>query len=110
MAEHEAMAASALARVAAAGTLDAVEAERIAALGKQGWLAVLMKTLGGMSAEERQVEAPRIQALRARVADAIEAKKAALEAAELDRRLATERLDLTLPAPEAPRGSVHPAR
>jgi hypothetical protein len=39
---------------------------------------------------------------------AIAARKAALEAAELERKLATERLDLTLPAPPAPQGSVHP--
>ncbi len=40
--------------------------------------------------------------------EAIAAKKAALENAELDRRLATERLDLSLPARETPHGSVHP--
>ena len=108
LSEHEIMAENALARIAAAESAETVEAERIAALGKQGWLAALMKTLGGMTADERQIEAPRIQGLRSRVAEAIEARKAALEAAELERRLATERLDLSLPAPEAPRGSVHP--
>ena len=106
--DHEILARDALARVAAATSAEAVEAERIAALGKHGWLALLMKTLGGMTPEERQQEAPRIQALRARVAEAIEAKKAALETAALENRLASERLDLTLPAPEAPRGTVHP--
>jgi phenylalanyl-tRNA synthetase alpha chain len=106
--EHENLAGAALTRIAAAASAEAVEAERIAALGKQGWLSALMKTLGTMSPEERQEQAPRIQALRARVADAIEARKAELEASELDRRLASERLDLTLPAPEMPRGSVHP--
>ncbi|KLE34878.1 phenylalanyl-tRNA synthetase subunit alpha [Aurantiacibacter luteus] len=85
-----------------------VEAIRVEALGKAGWISALMKTLGGMSPDERQVQAPRIQALRARVADAIEAKKAALEAAELEARLASETLDLTLPAPTTPKGSVHP--
>ena len=35
-------------------------------------------------------------------------RKAALEEAALEERLATETLDLTLPAPDAPRGSVHP--
>jgi phenylalanyl-tRNA synthetase alpha chain len=107
-AEHEQLAERALAGIAAAGTLAALEAERVAALGKQGWLSALMKTLGGMSAEERQHQAPIIQALRNRVADAIEGRRAELEAAELEQRLATERLDLTLPAPAAPRGSVHP--
>lgn len=106
--EHDKLTAEALARIAAAVSAEAVEAERIAALGKQGWLSALMKTLGGMNPEERQAEAPRIQALRARVADAIEGKKAALEQADLKRRLAEERLDLTLPAPQSPSGSVHP--
>jgi phenylalanyl-tRNA synthetase alpha chain len=106
--DHDSMAQAALARILAATSAEAVEAERIAALGKQGWLSALMKTLGGMGPEERQQQAPRIQALRAEVADAIEATKAALEAAALEQRLASERLDLTLPAPEAPRGSVHP--
>ena len=91
-----------------ADNTDTVEAIRIETLGKQGWISQLMKTLGKMSPEERQVEAPRIQGIRARVAEAIEDRKAALEAAELERRLASETLDLTLPAPAQARGSVHP--
>jgi len=46
--------------------------------------------------------------IRNRVTKAIADKKAALEGAELDRKLATETLDLSLPAPEAVRGTVHP--
>jgi phenylalanyl-tRNA synthetase alpha chain len=53
-------------------------------------------------------EAPKIHALREAVTEAIAAKKAALENAELERRLATERVDLSLPAEESPSGSVHP--
>ena len=97
-----------LAAIAAAGTLDALEAARIAALGKQGSVSALLKTLGAMSPEERQEKGPLINGLRQAVADAIAAKKAALESAQLDARLATERLDMSLPAPEAPQGSVHP--
>lgn len=99
---------AALAAIAAADTIDALEAERIAALGKQGWISQLLKTLGGMSPEERLVEGPRIQGLRQEVSDAIVARKAALDAAALDAQLASETLDLSLPAPDAPRGSVHP--
>ena len=98
----------ALAAIEAAQTIDAIEAQRVAALGKSGWVSLALKTLGAMSPEERQVEGPRIQAMRASVAEAIEAKKAALESAALDARLASEVIDLTLPAPEAPRGSIHP--
>ena len=102
------MKAKALAAIAAADTLDALEAQRIAALGKQGWISLLLKTLGGLSPEERLVEGPRIQGLRQEVADAIATRKAALEAAALEAKLAAETVDLTLPAPEAPKGSVHP--
>ena len=106
--KHETLAEQVLDRIAAAGDGAALEALRIAYLGKQGSISRLLKTLGAMSPEQRQSEGPRIQGLRARVAEAIEAKKAELEASELDRRLASEGLDLTLPAPEAARGSVHP--
>ncbi|MGV2497728.1 phenylalanine--tRNA ligase subunit alpha [Pelagerythrobacter aerophilus] len=98
----------AIAAIDAAETLDALEALRVEALGKQGWISLLLKTLGQMSPEERQSQAPAIQAARGEVADAIAARKAALENAELNRRLASETLDLSLPATQAPRGSVHP--
>ncbi|HEY0011945.1 MAG TPA: phenylalanine--tRNA ligase subunit alpha [Allosphingosinicella sp.] len=97
-----------LARIAAAPDLAAVEAERVAALGKQGAITGLLKTLGRMSPEERQAEGPRIHGLREAVTEALAARKAALEAAELERRLATERLDLTLPVSPGSQGSVHP--
>jgi phenylalanyl-tRNA synthetase alpha chain len=96
------------ARIAAAADLSALEAERVAALGKQGVVTALLKTLGTMSAEERQVQGPRIHALREAVTEAIAQRKAALETAELGAKLATERLDMSLPAAPASQGSVHP--
>ena len=97
-----------LAAIAAADTLDAVEALRVAALGKLGWVSALLKTLGSMTPDQRQAEGPRIHATREQVTAALAARKGALESAALDARLAAERVDLSLPAPEAPRGSVHP--
>ena len=97
-----------LAAVAAADTADALESVRVAALGKQGEVSALLKTLGSMTAEERQSQGPLINGLRQSVTDAIAARKATLENAALEARLASEKLDLTLPAPDAPRGSVHP--
>ena len=81
---------------------------RVAALGKSGEITQLLKSLGKMDADTRAAEAPKIHSLREAVTDAIAAKKAELENADLERRLATERLDLSLPAAEAPRGSIHP--
>jgi phenylalanyl-tRNA synthetase alpha chain len=98
----------AISAIDAATTLDAVEAVRIDLFGKQGSISALLKTLGQMSPEERQVQGPAINGLREAVTSAIAAKKSALEGAALDARLATERLDMTLPAPDAPQGSVHP--
>ncbi|MHA6332530.1 phenylalanine--tRNA ligase subunit alpha [Qipengyuania sp. CAU 1752] len=98
----------ALARIAAIGDADALEALRVEFLGKQGSISALLKTLGKMTPEERQVEGPKIQGARAAVADAIAARKSTFEQAELEARLATETLDLTLPAPRTPAGSVHP--
>ncbi len=97
-----------LAAVDAAESLDTLEALRIDALGKQGSVSALLKTLGQMSPEERQVQGPIINGLREAVTGAIAAKKDALETAALNERLATERLDMSLPASETPSGSIHP--
>jgi len=98
----------ALARIAAAQDLDALEKLRVEFLGKQGSVSLLLKTLGAMSPEERQSTGPQIHALREGVSDALAARKGALEGAALEARLASESVDLTLPAPQAPRGSIHP--
>ena len=108
MSDLEALSSDLLERIHAAGDIPALEAERVAALGKQGAITGLLKTLGQMSPEERQAEGPRIHRLRERVTEAIAARKAALEAAELERKLATETLDMTLPPAPAPQGGVHP--
>ena len=88
--------------------LDALEAVRVEALGKQGNVTQLLKTLGKMTPEERQTQGPRINGLREAVAGAIATRKAALERTALDARLAGETLDMTLPADAALTGTVHP--
>ena len=95
-------------QIEAASTLDELEAVRIAALGKQGSVSALLKSLGAMTPHERQMQGPLINALRERVTGAIAARKAELDAAALTARLAAERVDITLPARESPKGSVHP--
>jgi phenylalanyl-tRNA synthetase alpha chain len=97
-----------LAGVEAAKDERALDEVRVAALGKKGSIAELLKTLGAMSPEERKTNGPLFNGLRDRVTEAIAKRKAALEAAALDSRLASERVDVTLPAPEIPRGTIHP--
>ncbi|MEA3036177.1 MAG: phenylalanyl-tRNA synthetase alpha chain [Sphingomonadales bacterium] len=108
MSDLDLLASDLIGRIEAVADLQALEAERVAALGKQGSVTALLKTLGGMTPEERQTKGPRIHALRERVSEAIAARKAALEAAALDRRLATETLDMTLPVATGPQGTIHP--
>ena len=106
--DYEKLGQEAVVRIEGTGDLDALEALRVEFLGKQGSVSALLKTLGGLSPEERKETGPKIHGLRESVSEALAARKAALEAAVLEARLATETIDLTLPAPEAPKGSVHP--
>ncbi len=108
MTELTAQKQTTLDQIGAATTLDALEEQRVAALGKKGWVSLALKTLGSMSPDERKEVAPAIQAVRGEVAAAIDAKKGELESAALEAQLASETIDLTLPAPDMAKGSVHP--
>jgi phenylalanyl-tRNA synthetase alpha chain len=106
--DYAATGQQALARIAEAGNLDALETLRVEFLGKQGSISGLLKTLGAMSADERQSQGPKIHALREHVAAELASRKDTLENQALAARLAAETIDLTLPAPSLPRGSIHP--
>ncbi|GAA4710198.1 phenylalanine--tRNA ligase subunit alpha [Sphingomonas lutea] len=95
-------------QIAAAGSLQALDAVRVAALGKSGSITAMLKSLGAMDPATRAAEAPKIHALREQISTALAERKTALEDAELDRKLATETIDLSLPVDTGPRGTVHP--
>ena len=95
-------------QIRGAGDLAALDKLRVAALGKSGTVTAQLKSLGAMSPDQRAAEGPKVHALREAVSAAIAERRAALEAVDLDKRLATEKLDLSLPAPEAAQGTVHP--
>jgi len=97
-----------LGEIAAARDPAQVETLRVAALGKQGSVSALLKTLGAMTPEQRQSEGRAIHELREAVSAALAARKAELEDAALDAQLAGERLDMSLPAPPRHEGSIHP--
>ena len=94
--------------IGAAESVAAIEEVRVAALGKTGAVSALLKGMGALSPDERREQGPIINGLRDRVSAAIAAKKAELEAAELDARLLAERVDLTLPSRPRRKGGVHP--
>ncbi len=97
-----------LGQIAEAGDENALEAIRVAAVGKKGEVALKMRELGKMTPEERQVAGPALNALKDEINSALAAKKAALADAALDERLRTEWLDVTLPTRARREGSIHP--
>jgi phenylalanyl-tRNA synthetase alpha chain len=96
--------------IAAAADEAALEAVRVSALGKSGSVTALLKTLGGMTPDERKVQGPAINGLKDQVNAALNARRESFKGAALDARLATETVDVTLPVREAPTetGRVHP--
>ncbi|GGF38737.1 phenylalanine--tRNA ligase alpha subunit [Youhaiella tibetensis] len=98
------------AAIAAAQDQGALEAVRVAALGKKGSVSALLASLGGMAPEERKSAGPAINGLKNEIVALIEAKGGELAEEALNARLAAEKLDVTLPLQPAPtaRGRIHP--
>src|SRR4051812_4499895 len=84
-------------RIHQSSSLAELEDLRVQLLGKSGTITALLKTLGGMTPEERTSQGPRIHTLREAVTEALASRKSGLERAALDARLANETLDMTLP-------------
>ncbi len=99
-----------LAEIAAAGDEQAIEAVRVAVLGKKGSVSEKLKSLGAMSHEERQTQGPAINGLKNRVTDALGARKADLRKIAVAEKLEREKVDVTLPVrpSAASRGRIHP--
>lgn len=108
MSDIESLAARALADIAAAPSLDALEALRVGLLGKSGHITAQLKALGALPPEQRKAAGEAINRARDAIAAALAARRSQLEAAALDARLASETLDVTLPGRVAERGGMHP--
>jgi phenylalanyl-tRNA synthetase alpha chain len=92
---------------AAAGETE-LENLRVSALGKKGAISERMKTLGTMEPEERKTAGAELNALKEKIAEAISARKATLQAKALEARLVTEKIDVTLPVRPEAQGTIHP--
>ncbi len=77
-------------------------------LGKSGELTALLRTLGALAPEERKAAGARINEAKARVEQALEARRGELSGARLQARLAEEAIDVTLPGRGRGRGGIHP--
>ena len=97
-----------MAQISGAADEAALEAVRVATLGKKGSVSALLATMGGLSPDERKIKGPQFNGLKDAVTEAIAARKAQLGDAALEQRLASEKLDVTLPARPENTGTVHP--
>ena len=100
--------AQALQAIHAAADAPALDALRVRVLGKKGELTAVLKQMGKLSAEERPVMGQLANGVRAEVEAQLERRKAELEAAALEKRLAAEAIDVTVPGKEFPMGHQHP--
>ncbi len=94
--------------LAAAVEPAALDAIRVRYLGRQGLLTARLKGLGALPAGERPAAGQRINAAKRRLQERLDARRAELEAAALEARLAAERVDVTLPGRGQPPGGLHP--
>jgi phenylalanyl-tRNA synthetase alpha chain len=104
----ESLVATAIANVAGSADLAALDAVRVAALGRKGAVTELLKGLGSLPADERKSAGARINAAKDRITQAIDARRGDLEAAALGRELASAGIDVTLPGRGQSVGGLHP--
>lgn len=98
----------ALDEVNACGDLAALDEARVRWLGKKGTLTEQLKSLGSLPAAERPAAGQRINEAKQSVQDALEARRAELERAEIESQLAAGSIDVTLPGRGEERGGLHP--
>ncbi len=94
--------------IAQSKELAALERVRVAVLGKKGSLTAILKSLGGMDPAERKETGAAVNRAKQQLQQQIEQRRSEIEAIELERRLAAEQVDVTLPGRHHHAGSIHP--
>ena len=108
MANLDSLTSTALAEIASCTDLSALEAIRVAVLGKKGTLTEALKSLGKLPATERPAAGALINVAKEKIAAALDVRKSELTTAAVSARLAAEKIDVTLPGRGEPRGGLHP--
>ena len=98
----------ALAALEAAKESAELENLRVSLLGKKGELTAVLKMMGKLSAEERPVMGQLANSVRAAIEQRLESRKTELAAAALEKKLAAEALDVTVPGTAPVMGHKHP--
>jgi phenylalanyl-tRNA synthetase alpha chain len=101
------------AALSGAADLRALDAVRVAVLGKSGSLSALLKGLGAVAPEERKARGATLNQVKTEIEALLETRRAVLEAAAMESRLKAERIDVSLPprpsaAGTSEQGGIHP--
>ncbi len=104
----ESLRAEALSACTAAGSLAELEEVRVRYLGRRGALTALLRGLGDLDPVERPAVGSLANAVRDELERALEGRRAELAAAEEERRLQAEAVDVTLPGRRPQVGHAHP--
>ena len=93
--------------LAAAETMEALEALRVSYLGKKGQLTAIMRSMGKVPPEERPAMGQLANTVRATVDAALKARREELSAALLEQKMAADAVDVTLPGRRLSQGTQH---
>jgi phenylalanyl-tRNA synthetase alpha chain len=108
MADLQQLRSEAEAAIAAAGSAEALEELRVRYLGRKSQLTATLRSIGELPADQRGPVGKAANEVRRALESQIEQRAAELEAAQLDRSLAEDRIDVTLPGdPPQPAGHLH---
>ncbi|GAC1631208.1 MAG: phenylalanine--tRNA ligase subunit alpha [Nevskia sp.] len=94
--------------IAAAADARAIETLRVDLLGKKGRVTDLLKSLGGMAHEQRKAFGEQVNKIKETLGSQLEGRARAIADADLERRLASETIDVTLPGRGSAAGGLHP--
>jgi phenylalanyl-tRNA synthetase alpha chain len=104
----ESLVAGTLAEIGSSADLAALDAVRVAVLGRKGSVTEMLKGLGSLPAAERKSAGAVINEAKGRISAALDARRVALEAAVVERELASGAIDVTLPGRGQSVGGLHP--
>ena len=99
---------AALKELETAQDLKSLNDVRVKYLGKKGELTQVLRGMGALSAEERPVIGSLVNVVRDEIEGIIKEKENYFEEQELNKKLESERIDVTLPSEKLIRGSKHP--
>lgn len=108
MADIAALKQEATEAIQSADSLRSLDDTRVQWLGKKGKLTEQLKALSQASIEEKKTVGKALNELKQLLQELIEAQQAQLNHAEIEARLASETVDITLPVKQEPAGSIHP--